>query len=272
MTGVVGFIGAGQLGEPMVARLLGAGHDVRVYARRADVRDRVKNLGASLVDSVLDAAAASDILISCLFSDAQLRELGHGQEGFVANAKPGAVFVSHTTGTLATLTALGAGSASATAILDAPVSGTADHIAKGELTVLIGGPDEAVERVRPVLAAYADPIIATGALGTALNIKLINNLLFAGNAQLVAAAAQLGERLGVEESKLLAALAVCSGGSNASSYALQTGGIDDFATIAAPFLHKDVAACLAAAEAVNADLGLLGEVVHTGSLDLTGEA
>jgi 3-hydroxyisobutyrate dehydrogenase-like beta-hydroxyacid dehydrogenase len=273
MSDVVGFIGAGQLGEPMVARLLGAGHDVRVYARRADVRDRVENLGASLANSVSDAAAASDILISCLFSDTQLRELGHGQEGFVANVKPGAVFVSHTTGTLATLTALAAtGSASAPAILDAPVSGTADHIAKGELTVLIGGPDEAVERVRPVLAAYADPIIATGALGTALNIKLINNLLFAGNAQLVAAAAQLGERLGVEEAKLLAALAVCSGGSNASSYARQTGGVGNFATIAAPFLRKDVAACLAAAEAGNADLGLLGEVAHSGSLDLTGEA
>ncbi|MDT5208151.1 MAG: hypothetical protein QOF67_566, partial [Mycobacterium sp.] len=46
MPDVVGFIGAGQLGEPMVARLLGAGQDVLVYARRDDVRDRLRNLGA----------------------------------------------------------------------------------------------------------------------------------------------------------------------------------------------------------------------------------
>lgn len=273
MTDAVGFLGAGQLGEPMVARLLGAGHDVLVYVRRDDVRDRLKNLGASLADSVSDVAAASDVLISCLFSDSQLRELGAGPDGFIANAKPSAVFVSHTTGMLATLTDLAAESDSTPVILDAPVSGTAEHIAKGELTVLIGGPAAEVERVTPVLAAYANPIVATGALGTALDIKLINNLLFAANAQLVAAATQLAQRLGVEETKLLAALEVCSGGSNAASYALETGGLVNFATIAAPFLRKDIAACFTAAEAVNADLGLLGEVVQTGLLDLTtGEA
>ncbi|MDT5137190.1 MAG: hypothetical protein QOD58_1452 [Mycobacterium sp.] len=272
MSDVVGFIGAGQLGEPMVRRLLGARHEVLVYARRDDVRARLAKTGASLADSVPDLAGASDVLISCLFSDAQLRELGAGPRGFIANAKPNAVFVSHTTGTLATLTHLAAESSDAPIILDAPVSGTADDIAKGELTVLVGGPTEAVERVRPVLAAYADPIVATGALGTALDIKLINNLLFAANAQLVAAAARLGDRLGVEEVKLLAALAVCSGGSNVSSYVQQVGGVDNFAAMAAPFLRKDVAACLSAAQSVDADLGLLGEVVHIGSLDLTGEA
>jgi 3-hydroxyisobutyrate dehydrogenase-like beta-hydroxyacid dehydrogenase len=273
MSDVIGFIGAGQLGEPMVTRLLGAGHDVLVYARRADVRDRLQNLGAEIADSVSEVAAASDILISCLFSDAQLRELGSGADGFIANAKPGSVFVSHTTGTSVTLTELVAELDSAPVILDAPVSGTADHIAKGALTVLLGGRPDAVERVRPVLTAYADPIVETGVLGTALDIKLINNLLFAANSQLTAAAAQLGERLGIDEARLLAALAVCSGGSNASSYALQTGGVDNFATIAAPFLRKDVAACLTAADEVSADLGLLGEVVHTGPLRLTtGEA
>ena len=55
----VGFIGAGQLGEPMIDRLLGAGHNVHVYARRADVRDRVKSLGASLAGSVSEVAATS---------------------------------------------------------------------------------------------------------------------------------------------------------------------------------------------------------------------
>jgi 3-hydroxyisobutyrate dehydrogenase-like beta-hydroxyacid dehydrogenase len=269
---VIGFIGGGQLGEPMVTRLLAAGHQVLVYARRGDVRGRLTDLGAALADSVPDLAGASDVLISCLFSDAQLRELGVGPHGFIANAKPGAMFVSHTTGTVATLRTLAAESSSAPTVLDAPVSGTADHIAKGELTVLIGGPIEAVERVRPVLTAYADPIVATGALGSALNIKLINNLLFAANAQLVAAAADLGERLGVGQANLLAALSVCSGGSNVSSYVQHNGGVANFADLAGPFLRKDVTACRAAAASVNADLGLLGEVVSTGTLDLTGEA
>ncbi|MGO9100827.1 MAG: NAD(P)-dependent oxidoreductase [Mycobacterium sp.] len=269
MSDVVGFIGAGQLGEPMVNRLLGAGHDVVVYARRDEVRKRMGDRGASLADSVRDVAGAGDIIISCLFSDAQLRELGAGPEGFVANAKKDAVFVSHTTGTVATLNDLGSSSDAAPVMLDAPVSGTADHITKGELTVLVGGRSDAVERVRPVLAAYASPIVATGELGSALTIKLINNLLFAAHSQLVADAAQLGRQLGVDESSLLAALAVCSGGSNASSYVQSTGSVDAFAEIVTPFLRKDVAACLSAAEAAGTDLGLLGEVVTSGPINLT---
>jgi len=265
----IGFLGAGQLGEPMVHRLLGAGHDVLVYARRDDLRARLRDKGASLAGSVADLAARAPILISCLFSDAQLRETGLGPDGFIANAKPGAVFVSHTTGTVATLTELSAASSSPPTILDAPVSGTADHIAQGRLTVLIGGDQAAVERVRQVLASYADPIIATGQLGTALHIKLINNLLFAANAQLVAAAVTVGEQLGVAPGALLPVLSVCSGGSNAAGYVQSTGGMETFVGMAAPFLRKDVAAAIAAAEQVGADLGFLRSVVEMGPLSLT---
>jgi len=266
----IGFLGAGQLGEPMIRRLLGAGHNVLAFARRDEVCARLRDEGASLAGSVADLAARSDILISCLFSDAQLRETGLGPDGFIANAKPGSVFVSHTTGTVATLTELSKYSSSPPAIVDAPVSGTADHIAEGKLTVLIGGAPDAVERVRPVLAAYADPIIGTGELGTALDIKLINNMLFAANAQLVAAAVAVGQQLNVAPDALLQALSVCSGGSNAVAYAQRTGGVDAFVTMAAPFLRKDVAAAVVAAELVGADLGFLRSVVEKGPLPLAG--
>src|SRR5271167_2138122 len=121
----------------MVERLLGAGHDVVLYARREEIRRRLEAKGAAIADSVADLARGSDVLISCLFSDAQLRETGLGPDGFIANAKPGSLFVSHTTGTLSTLEALRDGSPAAPVILDAPVSGTADDINVGTLTVLI---------------------------------------------------------------------------------------------------------------------------------------
>nr|WP_170306038.1 NAD(P)-dependent oxidoreductase [Mycolicibacter kumamotonensis] len=264
----VGFIGAGQLGEPMVMRLLGAGHHVLAYSRRPEVRDRLTAGGAASAGSVAELASESDILISCLFSDEQLRETGLGPDGFIANAKSGSVFVSHTTGTVSTLEALRDSSAAAPVILDAPVSGTAENIAAGTLTVLVGGPDDAVATVTPVLAAYADPVVATGGLGSALAIKLINNLLFAANAQLLAAATQLGDDLGVDPGALLSALQVCSARSGAASHAERIGGIDRFAERAGPFLRKDIAACKQAAAEDAVDLGLLGTVVGAGPLAL----
>jgi len=267
MVDAIGFIGAGQMGEPMVRRLMQANHEVLVYARRDEVRDRLAKAGALLADSVSDLAARSDILISCLFSDAQLREVGMGPDGLVANAKPGAAFVSHTTGSVSTLTELAA--ESRLTILDAPVSGTTDHIAAGNLTVLIGGPADAVQRVKPALTAYADPIIATGELGSALAIKLINNVLFAANAQLVASAVEVGRRLRVDPEALLRALSVCSGGSNAASYAQSTGGVDAFTDLAGPFLRKDFAVAVDAADDAGTELGLLRTVVEKGPLSLT---
>lgn len=268
MPSTVGFLGAGQLGEPMVGRLLGAGHDVIVYARREEVRRRLQAKGAAMAESVAELARGSDVLISCLFSDAQLRETGFGTGGFIANAKPGAVFVSHTTGTLSTLEALRDSSPSVPVILDAPVSGTVENIDAGTLTVLIGGPSDAVATVTPILAAYADPVVATGVLGSALAIKLINNLLFAANAQLLSAATELGAQLGVEPKALLSTLQVCSARSHAAEQAHRIGGMDRFAELAGPFLRKDIAACREAATEAGVELRLLGTAVREGPLAL----
>ncbi|MCW2688368.1 MAG: binding domain of 6-phosphogluconate dehydrogenase family protein [Mycobacterium sp.] len=133
--------------------------------------------------------------------------------------------------------------------------------------MLLGGDAVAVQRARPVLAAYADPISVTGKLGTALDMKLINKLLFAANAQLLATAVQLGHQLGIDSANLLEALSVCSGAGNALSYARRIGSLDAFAAVAGPFLQKDITACLSAAEA-HADLGLLQLVVENGPLSL----
>jgi 3-hydroxyisobutyrate dehydrogenase-like beta-hydroxyacid dehydrogenase len=268
MTKVIGFIGAGQLGEPMVSRLLAAGHDVLVYARRAEVRDRVAAQGGTLADSPADLARRSDILISCLFSDAQLHEIGLGPDGVVANARPGAVFVSHTTGTVSTLVTLRDSHPSSPVILDAPVSGTVESINAGTMTLLLGGPADAVQTVTPVLAAYADPIVPTGELGSALAIKLVNNLLFSCNAQLLAAAIQLGQALGVDDDALLSALQVCSSASQAAAQAHRVGGIQQFTERATPFLRKDIAAAAEAAGEAGVDLGLLGVVADSGPLEL----
>jgi 3-hydroxyisobutyrate dehydrogenase-like beta-hydroxyacid dehydrogenase len=269
MADVIGFVGAGKMGEPMVLRLLDAGHRVLLYARRAEVAERLAAAGASVTDSIADLTRRSDIVISCLFSDAQLVEVAAGPDGLMANTKSGAVLVSHTTGTVGTLTKLMADFPAGPVLVDAPVSGGAHDIAAAELTVLLGGPDDAVARVQPVLAAYADPVIATGDLGTALNLKLINNVLFAANAQLVAAAVELGKNLGVSDISLFQALGQCSGGSRAAGFVESAGGVENFAKIVAPFMRKDIAACIEAAADRGVELGQLRTVAETGPLSLS---
>ena len=178
------------------------------------------------------------------------------------------MFVSHTTGKLSSLEALRDAATAAPVILDAPVSGTVENINAGTLSVLIGGPSDAVTAVTPILAAYADPVVATGALGSALALKLINNLLFAANAQLLGAATQLGAQLGVEPDVLLATLQVCSARSHAAEQAQRIGGMDRFTELAGPFLRKDIAACREAAAEAGVELGLLETAVRQGPLAL----
>lgn len=256
------------MGEPMVDRLLQAGHQVLTYARSASVRDRLVCSGATVAGSVAEVGAGSAILIGCLFSDKELRQTALGPGGFITAASPECIFVSHTTGTLATLSSLAKAGPSAPIILDAPVSGTSEHIREGKLTVLIGGPQSAVERVTPILSAYANPVIATGALGSALKVKLINNMLLAANAQLVAAAVDVAQQLGLDPMSTLAAVAQCSGASDALTHTHSAGGVEAFEERVAPYLAKDFAAAQAVAASFGADLGLLDSVVRAGPLEL----
>lgn len=271
MPEVIGFLGAGQMGEPMVRRLLVAGYDVRLYARREEVRMRLGSAGAYLADSVADVARQADILLVCLFSDEQLIDLAGGPDGFMENAKETSIVVSHTTGTVGTLAKIRADHPSGPVLVDAPVSGSADDIAAGTLTVLLGGDENVLDRVEPVVSAYADPVIRTGEFGTALNLKLVNNLLFAANAQLAAAAVELGDRLGIGHTELLDAVSLSSGSSHALASIRKIGGVEAFSEVASPFLRKDVAACDAAAKDAGVDLGWIGSVVGEGPIALTSE-
>lgn len=260
----VGFVGAGRMGMPMVERLAAAGHDLVVYARRAETKAAVTGLGVRHTADLAEAADGVGVLLLCVFSDEQLAEIA----GPLAAALPdGAVFASHVTGRESTLQAV-AGRFPAIQVVDAPVSGAPDDIAAGKLTVLLGGPPAARARAAEAVRAYADPVIETGELGAALAVKLVNNFLFAANVQLTAEAVRLGEALGVAPGQLLGALEHMSGGSQASHRAAARPDMEAFAARIAPFMKKDVAICLEQAAERGVDPGLLIEVVRRGRLPL----
>ncbi len=120
---------------------------------------------------------------------------------------------------------------------------------------------------RPADARGVMLCLAVGHLRQALALKLINNLLFAANAQLCAAATQLGGKLGVAPDVLLSTLQVCSARSHEADHS-RIGGMDRLAELAGPFMSKDIAVCREAAAEAGVELGLLGTAVHEGPLAL----
>ncbi|MFF7944706.1 NAD(P)-dependent oxidoreductase [Nocardia gamkensis] len=264
----VGFVGMGDMGAPMVSRLLERGNDeVTVYGRRDDVVSKFVARGARRATSLEQLAESCDILIACVFSDPQLREVAAGPHGVLEHMRADAVFVSHTTGSPSQLADF-AKIAPHVRIVDGAISGAPSDIREGRLTVLLGGDPAPVEAARGVVSAYANPIIATGPAGSAMAVKLLNNVLFAANAQLIASAVQAAQRFGIDARLLLEALTACSGGSTAAAYVLESGGPTEFADQVAKFVSKDIATAAAVAEEVGMDIDFMREVAEQGPLGL----
>jgi 3-hydroxyisobutyrate dehydrogenase-like beta-hydroxyacid dehydrogenase len=249
----VGFIGAGQMGMPMVRRLHAAGIALTVLARRPEVLAELTALGIASTGDAQELAASADIVEICLFSDHQLEEVM--LEGGVAAAmRPGSLLVNHVTGSPRVYDVL-AMAAPAVHLLDAPVSGTAAQIAQGDLTVLLGGTDDDVQRATPVLSSFASHLVHVGALGDGQRVKLVNNLMFTVNLRLAGEAVRIGESLGISREGLVRGMAHCSGRTWALAL-LEAHPYDLIEQSARKFLEKDVAVVEAVAAEAGIDLGL----------------
>lgn len=265
----VGFLGAGQIGGPMVARLVEAGAAVTVHARRDEARQALAGLGADAVADPGEAVAGRDVVVSCLFSDAQFETLAATVEQAM---DAGTVFVSHTTGSPATVRAFGERVRErGVSVVDAPFSGAAQDVLAGTLTVLLGGEPTPVERTEQVVRAYAGTVLRTGGLGSALVLKLLNNLAFAANVQIGLEIVRLGAELGFSTPAVLEALGNASGGTRALSSMGAFADAAEFAAAVAPFLAKDVAVARAVAAELGADLGAFETVLAAGPIDLPAD-
>jgi 3-hydroxyisobutyrate dehydrogenase-like beta-hydroxyacid dehydrogenase len=261
----VGFIGAGRMGRPMVARLVAGGHDVRAFVRTpgdpARRRD-LEQLGASAVREVAEAGAQADVVVLCVFTDEQVRQVCLDST-LLPNMPSGSALVVHTTASPKTIEEVAARS-DGVDVVDAPVSGGPHDIAAGRLTLFVGGADDTVTRLRPVLGCYGDPVLHVGPRGAGQKVKLVNNALFAGHLGLLAESIALGERLGVPESTLLAALPDGSAVSRVLDLVARHGSVASFTEARREFFGKDVAVVRSIAGELGADLGVLDDVIDAG--------
>jgi 2-hydroxy-3-oxopropionate reductase len=259
----VGFVGAGRMGRPMVGRLVDAGHQVRALGRSDQKRSAIGELGADPVDDIAAVCAGAEVVVVCVFTDEQVRQICLA-DGLVAAMPAGSTLVLHTTGSPRTAEAIAErATPRGVAVVDAPVSGGPHNAAAGALTLFVGGADDAVATVRPVLGSYGEPILHVGPLGAGQKVKLINNVLFAAQIGLLSDAVELAGRLGVAESALLAALPHGSAASRVLDIVAAGGSVASFIETAGVFVGKDIAVVRQIAAELGSDLGVLDDVIDT---------
>jgi 3-hydroxyisobutyrate dehydrogenase-like beta-hydroxyacid dehydrogenase len=261
------FVGAGQMGMPMVRRLVTAGHEVVVHARRPEARAEAEVAGAASTADASAAVSGADAVVVCVFSDVQLRDAALGPDGFLPSMEEGALLVTHTTGSPATSRLLAErGAGRGIRVVEAPVSGSADDITAGRVTVMLGGAPGDVDAVRPIVAAYGDPVLHLGPLGAAQAVKLLNNALFAANLQLIAEVERLAGELGIDWAQAAAAFQSSSGASRAMGIVASMGTVQALVEAGSHFLVKDVTEVVATAADLGLDLGQLEAINRDGPL------
>lgn len=204
----IAFIGLGSMGGGMASRLLDNGAHVTVYNRTRAKGEELAQKGAALADTPAGAAAGADVVFLSLATSEVVETLLFGADGVVETLPKGAVVADMST--VAPDFAVGLHNRLAQTGhrgLDACVLGNAQHAKDGELRFMIGGAEEDVETVRPVIAHLAKEIVHLGPSSKGATAKLALNLLMGVEMQALAEAIVFGEKAGLDRGTLIRLIA-----------------------------------------------------------------
>ena len=173
-----GFIGLGNIGQPMALQLLKAGLETTVYDISAIAVDVLVAAGAKGSSSPAELARNSDIIGVCVRNDDEVREVVTGVNGILEGATPGTILAVHSPVLPAPIMELAeAATSTGVSLIDACMTGGRMGAEAGTLTYMVGGDKDVLEKARPMLEAAASSIVHTGALGTGATVKLCNNVM-----------------------------------------------------------------------------------------------
>lgn len=214
----VGFCGLGAMGVPMVERLLAAGHEVTVWNRDADKTRALVARGARRAPTPRSLGCDSDLAMLCLLDATAVEQVVFGANG-IAGSQRCRILVDHSSIPPETTRAFAGRLAQhGCTWVDAPVSGGVPGARAGRLVVMAGGTVEAIDAVRPLLAAYASRTTRTGGIGTGQLAKLCNQTIVAAAVVALAEALALARGSNLDPAVLHEALQ----GGWADSKVLQT--------------------------------------------------
>ena len=210
----IAFLGLGLMGGGMARRLLGAGFAVTVFNRNPARAEPLAAAGALVAGSPREAAAGAEVVFSMVADDAASRAIWLGPDGAIAGAARGAVLVECSTLTVAWVRELAQAAAAAGAeCIDAPVTGSKNQAAAGELNFLTGGNAAALETIRPALNAMGRSVTHLGPTGSGALLKLINNFLAGVHVAATAEAVAWIERTELDRAQAIAFLSDSAVGS-----------------------------------------------------------
>ena len=194
----IGFAGVGFMGHGMAKNIVEKGWPLTVLGhRRREAVEDLKGRGAREATSARELAQASDVVVLCVTGSPQVEALVNGPDG-LATAGKALLIVDCSTSEPSVTTRLAEELApKGITLIDAPLGRTPKDAWEGTLDVMVGGEPASVERVRPVLEAFARRVVHTGPTGTGHTMKLLNNFLSMGYAALYAEALALGAKAGL---------------------------------------------------------------------------
>jgi 3-hydroxyisobutyrate dehydrogenase-like beta-hydroxyacid dehydrogenase len=211
----VGFIGLGIMGSRMAANVARAGHELTVWNRtRARAEAFAAEHGAAVADTPAQLGAACEVVISIVVDGPQVEQVLLGDDGVAQQGREGLLCIDMSTIAPREAQAIAARLAQrGIGFLDAPVTGSAPKAQDGTLTIMAGGPAEALERARPVLDAMGETIVHVGPVGHGQAVKVLTNAVAAANAVTLAQALLVGKRAGVDLERMAEVLPLSAGGS-----------------------------------------------------------
>ena len=193
----ISFCGLGRMGVPMAARLLDAGHELRVWNRTPGKAGALVDAGATVAASPAEAGAGAEIVVTMLADPAAVEEVVPA-----AGLRAGTTLIEMSTIGPDAVRSLAAHLPEGVEMLDAPVLGSIPQATQGTLKIFVGGDAEVFERCRPVLEAMGTPR-HFGPLGAGAAMKLVANSTLGALMTGLAEALALADGLGLEEADVL---------------------------------------------------------------------
>jgi 3-hydroxyisobutyrate dehydrogenase-like beta-hydroxyacid dehydrogenase len=255
----VGLIGLGNMGTAFAERLLDAGYPLVVSNRTPGKAEALAALGAGVAPTPTKLAERVDVVLTSLADDEAFESVAAEA---IAAARPGAVLVDlSTVSPAASARVAELAETASVGYVRAPVSGNPTVVRAGNLSIIVSGAADAIDRVEPILRAIGPTVHRVGDGEQARIVKLAINLMIAGLAQLMSEALVLGEAADVPRAALLEVMGSSAVGAPFVKYKTEPLVREDFsATFTTTLMEKDIDLALDAADEAGVELPLTREM------------